>query len=370
MALISMLLINMWPIGWNNIFSFTSDSLATAGYLLFASALLLSRADKDGRDFKLIAALIVAGLALFAGSRHNSMVAAVAFLCLMTAFRRRMAFGRGIVRSAWVGVLVAAILNGPPGPQHRQLGDMVMAWELVGVSRFVHDEPVEEFLTQMGDAEAARRLYDPSLFDNVVIGRPPQSRPPLDVRKTSSTGETSRIYFSAMLRHPLAFLRNKIGIWRAVWGLDTIHIKTIGTWVLPEARVEGGSIDLNLRPWLGYASAIAVSALMKVARTWHLSFLFSPAFFLVCALATLSLSWRRDEAMLFLGALLYQTTFMMVAPGFHYRYGWLFIVASTLLMLIVGWRLLLPRYRRVRAGFWDDPLPPPVGRARSCRTHP
>jgi hypothetical protein len=370
MALTGLLLINTWPVFWNNIFSFTSDSLATAGYLLFASALLLSRADKDGADFNLIATLTVAGSALFAGSRHNSMVAAVVFLCLMTAFRRHMAFRRGIVRSAWVGVLVAVILNGSPGPQHRQLSDMVMAWELVGVSRFVNDEHVEGFLRQIGDAEAARRLFDPSLFDNVVIGRPPQSSPPLDISKAPSTGETSRLYFSTMLRHPFAFLRSKVEIWGAVWGLNTIHIKTIGTWVLPNARVEGGSIDLNLRPWLGYASTIAISVLMKVAQTWYLSFLFSPAFFLACALAVLGLTWRRDEAMLFLGALLYQTTFMVIAPGFHYRYGWLFTIVSTLLMLIVGWKLLRPLYKRVCAGSWDDPLRLPVEGARSWRAHP
>jgi len=219
---------------------------------------------------------------------------------------------------------------------------MIMAWELVGVSRFVSDQAVEGLLTEMGDSEAARRLFDPSLFDNVVIGRPPQSPAPLDASRTLSTGGISQIYFATMMRYPLAFLRNKIEIWAAVWGLDTIHIKTIGTWVLPSATVEGGSIDLNLRPWLSHASTIATTALMKVARIWQISFLFSPAFFLACALIMLKFSWRGDEAMLFLGALLYPATFLVIAPGFHYRYGWLFTVVSTLLMLIVGWRLLRP----------------------------
>lgn len=64
-------------------------------------------------------------------------------------------------------------------------------------------------------------------------------------------------------------------------GLNTVDIKTIGTWFFPNAKVEGGSIDLNLRPWLGYAITIAISVLMKVAQTWYLSFLLSPTFFLV-----------------------------------------------------------------------------------------
>jgi hypothetical protein len=349
-AIISLPLINLIPLYWNNIFSFTSDSLAAAGYLLLVSALLLSRCDADRIERSLISTLAIVGSALFAGSRHNGMMAAVAFLCLVTVFRRHMALRASVLGSASAGILVAAVLNGFPGPQHRQLTGMMMAWELAGVSRFVNDEAVERILAEMGDAEAARRLFDPSLFDSVVIGRPPQSPPPLDVTTVGSIGKIVETYFTTMVRHPIAFLRNKIEIWGAVWGLDTIHIKTIGTWDLPLARVDAGSIDLNLRPFLGWASDIATSALMKVGKLWFLWFLFSPAVFLVCTCLVLRTSWERDEALLFLGAFMYQATFMVLAPGFHFRYGWLFVLVSTLLMLVGGWKLLRRPYRA-----WREP---------------
>ena len=210
-----------------------------------------------------------------------------------------------------------------------------MAWELVGVSRFVTDDGIEGLLREMGDADTARRSFDAHLADNIIFGNPQDPSPLLTDAMDASQTRIRSTYVSTAVRHPVAFIRNKMDIWKFMWGLRKIDNQVLGTWSLPKAVADGATLDLNLRPWLPNQSTIAVSTLKYLSDASYLNFLFLPAFYFVFALIAIIVGRVKvEDCIFFLGALIYHTTFMILSPGFPFRYGWLFVLVSTLLILV------------------------------------
>jgi hypothetical protein len=329
------LLFSWFPLYWNNIFSYTTDSLTAAGYLLLSAALIAARKASGARDLYYLAPAALIGSLFFAGARQNGLMAAVLFVGLLTIFWRRAGIKLPVILSAWAGVAVAFVLNGPPSTSGTQLANRFMAWELVGASRFVTDQRIEGLLRELGDPDTARHLFHANLADNIIFGFAEAPSPLLPDKMDASQNKIRSTYVSTIVRHPVAFIRNKFDIWKAVWGLDIINVKTIGTWTLVRAVAGETSLDLNLRPWLPNQSKVAVSTLRYIPDASYLNFLFSPAFYFVFALiAIVTRRVRIEDCILFVGALIYHMTFMIISPGFVFRYGWLFVSVSTLLILV------------------------------------